>query len=335
MVRAGQGAYLIDEFTEKDVVALGWNDIGEITAGTTLEDIKRMLLEAYPDSTDGYIRMSAGQIWRFFHDFEIGDTVVTYDPDARAYYMGSIISDYQYDESYSHHHIRKVEWEEGPHYRDELSVASKNTLGAIMTIFEVPEDVKKDLEMAHPGYISEEDQEAIDEMIEHQEQFQKEEEDRIREEIVSKSNEFIKDQVVQLSWSEMEALTAGIFRAMGYKTRMTSKGSDLGSDIHVSPDGLGMIEPRIKVEVKHKVKSKEKVGSDLLRNFIGGLRTEKGIYVSTTGFSKDAQYEAERANFTITLIDADLFVELLLENYEGLEPEIKALVPLKKIYWPV
>jgi restriction system protein len=31
----------------------------------------------------------------------------------------------------------------------------------------------------------------------------------------------------------------------------------------------------------------------------------KGIYVTTSGFSKEAQYEAERANFAITLIDSD------------------------------
>ena len=72
-----------------------------------------------------------------------------------------------------------------------------------------------------------------------------------------------------------------------------------------------------------------------IRSFIGGMRGfHKGIYVATTGFTIDAKYEAERANFPITLVDADLLVELITENYEQLSPEVKALVPLRKIYWP-
>jgi restriction system protein len=126
----------------------------------------------------------------------------------------------------------------------------------------------------------------------------------------------------------------GILRAMGYKIRFTSRGSDLGSDILASPDGLGLEEPRIKVEVKKR--TIEKIGAPDIRNFIGGLRgVEKGIFVTTSGFSKEARYEAERANFALTLIDSDLLVELIVENYESLTPETKALIPLRKIYWPV
>ncbi len=122
---------------------------------------------------------------------------------------------------------------------------------------------------------------------------------------------------------------------MGYKTRMTAKsGGDLGSDIIASPDELFLEQPLIKVEVKKR--TKDKISAPDIRNFIGGMRGHhKGIYVTTTGFSKEAIYEAERANFAITLIDSDWLVELLISNYDNLEPEIKALVPLKKIYWPV
>ncbi|MCF6404813.1 restriction endonuclease [Chitinophaga filiformis] len=61
----------------------------------------------------------------------------------------------------------------------------------------------------------------------------------------------------------------------------------------------------------------------------------KGIFVTTTGFSKDAGHEAERADFAIALIDSDWLVDLLVSYYESLDPEIEALVPLRKIYWPV
>ena len=333
MVRAGKGASVIDDFFNNDIIAIGWNELGKIPKNMEFENLRELIAKTYPDFSKGKVSQVLSQVWHFYKIFKPGDFVVTYDPSERAYYVGTIKSPYHHSTTYIFHHFRNVEWEIGPYFRDELTPESKNVLGSIRTIFEIPQQVFEDLETAHPAYTPEED---FDEMIEMHEQFQKEEEERIAKEIVSKSTDFIEDQILKLDWEEVEVLVAGILRAMGYKTRMTGKGSDLGSDIIASPDGLEMVEPIIKVEVKHKVKSKEKVGAPDIRNFVGGLRNStKGIYVSTTGFSKEAQYEAERANFHITLMDLDLLVELLVENYESLNPEIKALVPLKRIYWPV
>lgn len=350
MVRAGRGSYLIEEFLKENIVAIGWNAIGPLEEGTTLKTIKEKLSEAYPDDSDNRIRMSAGQLFRMFKEFKVGDKVVTYDSDSRVYYLGNIVSGYQYSEKQTYRHYRTVEWIEEPISRDELSVSSKNTLGAILTIFEIPLTIWEELIEAHPSFISEEEQADLNDIIgklEHERIILEKEyniitnniEDQledIKEDVISRSNEFIKDLIVKLEWHELEKLVAGILQAMGYKARLTGRGPDLGSDIIASPDGLEMTEPIIKVEVKHKIKSKEKIGAPDIRSFVGGLRnTTKGIYVSSTGFSKDAKMEAERANFQITLVDLDRLVELLIEYYETLDSESRALVPLKRIYWPV
>jgi restriction system protein len=131
----------------------------------------------------------------------------------------------------------------------------------------------------------------------------------------------------------MQELVAGILRAMGYKTRISPKGADRGKDIIASPDGLGLENPKIVVEVKHRQGS---MGSPEVRSFLGGLRpSDKGLYISTGGFSKDAKYEAERANIPITLVDSDILVELIIQYYDSFDNDTKTLVPLKKIYWPI
>ena len=131
----------------------------------------------------------------------------------------------------------------------------------------------------------------------------------------------------------MQELVAGILRAMGYKTRISPKGADRGKDIVASPDGLGLEEPKIIVEVKHR---QGQMGSQEIRSFLGGLRArDKGLYVSTGGFTKDARYEAERSNVPLTLIDSDIIVELIIQNYDSFDSDTKSLVPLKKIYWPI
>lgn len=341
MVRAGSGSMYIDTFINSGIVAIGWNELGKLTGLKTYKSLKEKVANSYPDWNQGKINLNTGQIWRFYNEIQIGDIVITYDSDMRAYFYGEVKSDYKFDKSFNQYHYRKVEWDNTAIYRDDLKISSKNTLGAIMTIFEVSKDVYQDIYQAHPGHITEEELQEIQERAEEyekelSEQYEREALEKLKEDAVARSTEFIKDIVYNLNWEETEILVAGILRAMGYKTRLTNKGGDLGSDIMASPDGLEMVEPIIKAEVKHKTKSKDKIGAPDLRNFIGGLRTPiRGIYVSTTGFTKEAYYEAERANFQITLVDLDRLVELIVEYYEQLEPEIKTLVPLRKIYWPV
>ena len=42
----------------------------------------------------------------------------------------------------------------------------------------------------------------------------------------------------------------GFLPTMGYKMRVAAKGSDRGVDIFISPDGLGLQEPRLLAEAR-------------------------------------------------------------------------------------
>jgi restriction system protein len=60
-----------------------------------------------------------------------------------------------------------------------------------------------------------------------------------------------------------------------------------------SPLRLAKTRSRIVVEVKHR---NGQMGSQQIRSFLGGRhKDDRGLYVSTGGFTKDALYEAERA----------------------------------------
>jgi restriction system protein len=120
---------------------------------------------------------------------------------------------------------------------------------------------------------------------------------------------------------------------MGYKTRISPSGPDRGKDIVASPDGFGFESPRIIVEAKHRTGSV--MGSQEIRSFLGGRhKDDKGLYVSTGGFSKDARYEAERASIPLTLMDMDDLVTALLEHYERMDADTQRLIPLRRMYWP-
>ena len=121
---------------------------------------------------------------------------------------------------------------------------------------------------------------------------------------------------------------------MAYKTRVSREGSDLGIDIWTSPDGLGLESPQIVVEVKHHFGTA--IDSKEILNLVGGRHaSDKGLLVSTGGFTKDARYEADCANIPLMLWDLDDLVQALVENYENTDQETRTLVPLTPLFWPV
>lgn len=77
------------------------------------------------------------------------------------------------------------------------------------------------------------------------------------------------------------------------------------------------------------------MGAAEIRSFIGGLRAgDKGIYLSTGGFSKEARYKAERSAIPMKLLDLDDLALLIETHYPNFDAEGRALLPLTRIYLP-
>lgn len=324
MIRAGRSAVLVQDFEEKNYVGVGWRELEDLSDVKNRAELENLFKDAYPETTGAKFRMQYGQIARFRFEIQKGDYAITYNPEYRHYPVGKIVSDYQYipDSPGGYNHIYKVEWL-GKISRDKLTLATKNTVGAIMTLFLLNETARDEfLQLLAGGEpaVETEDADAPSEL------------DDIKRDVIERAFEFIKDRILKLDWDEMQELMAGILRAMGYKTRVSTPGPDRGADIIASPDGLGLEQPRIRVEVKHR---SETIGAPALRSFIGGLRAnDRGLFVSTGGFTREARYEAERSTVPVTLIDIDELADLLIRNYDNADTETKALIPLVKLYWP-
>lgn len=327
MVRAEvQGRYF-EEFKTNSIVAIGWVDVGDLSSLKTREDFSRAVTKAYPDFKPGKIINSAGQLHRFVREIKVNDRVLTYDPSERVYLVGTIVKEYEYLPSIlaDDPNVRRVKWE-GVVSRDSLSIPTRNTLGSILTLFLLSPDASKEIEEKLSAALTD-----ILKPIQFEETEMLQVDDLYKD-IQIKAFEFIKDKVSRLDWDEMQELVAGLLRAMGYKTRISPSGPDRGKDIVASPDGLGFEDPRIIVEVKHRGQA---MGSQDVRSFLGGRHEgDRGLYVSTGGFSKDARYEAERARIPLTLMDIDDLVKSILDHYQNMDADTQRLVPLRKLYWP-
>lgn len=327
-VTAGRANAFVRQFIDDGIVAIGWSEAGDYTKLPSKVALVSHFAKIWPENTRRQTEVGAGQVWRFLNEIEIGDDVLTYDPDERLYHIGKITGkpEYRPESNERQPVIRTTTWV-GAVSRDDLSRATRNTLGAIMTIFKLSALATAEIMALYEGRrLSLPDQAELEgvEPVDAVDPF---------DDIASQALERVKDRIRNLEWDDMQELVAALLRALGYRTIISPAGADRGKDIIASKDGFGFERPRIVVEVKHR---KEAMGSQEIRSFLGGRHPDdRGLYVSTGGFSKDAHYEAERASTVTHLMSLDGLARALIEQYENLDAEGRRLLPLTRLYWPV
>lgn len=326
-ITAGRANAYVSEFLSGNLVAIGWSEAGDYRAVGSREELNTRFSTVWPEQTSRQIQVSAGQVWRFLREMREGDAVVTYDPSTRLYHVGTIGGPPHYDPDRMERLpvSRPVRWL-ATVGRDDLSEPTRNTLGAIMTIFKLSRSAAEEIRTkagllqspsGEPAFAVEDQVAAVDPYADVEDQ----------------ALERVKDRILSLGWDELQELVAALLRSLGYRTIVSSAGPDRGRDILASRDGFGFEPPRIVVEVKHR---RGAMGAPEVRSFLGGRHSEdRGLYVSTGGFTREAQYEAERATTVTHLMSLDDLARALIDQYESLDAKGRVLLPLTRIYWPL
>ena len=324
MVRSGSGGRWAEECRERNIVGLGWEDVGDPNGFASKRALQQALQQTYPEYTESQAASGASQLWRFRTELSEGDNVITYDSGSRLYHFGTIAGPATFMPAGIEQlaYQRAVSWAARSISRDALSDDARNRLGSVLTLFLVPEGTANELRNHATGVsVSIPDDSPIEESLD---PF---------ETVIDEAQLRIGDAIADLNWRDMQHLVAALLRAMDYKTEVSADGSDRGRDIVASPDGFGFEQPRIIVEVKHR--PGEKMDAPALRSFLGGRhKDDRGLYVSTGGFTKDAYYEADRSNIPLKLMTLHELARAVIDNYENFDSEGRAILPLKKMFWP-
>ena len=153
------------------------------------------------------------------------------------------------------------------------------------------------------------------------------------------------EQAEEQAWSEIEQylrdmkpydfqdMVAGLLRAMGYHVSwIAPPGKDGGIDIVAWSDPLGTRPPRVKVQVK---RVGQNISVEGLRAFMATLGDDDvGLFVTTGGFTKDAEEEARtQEKRKVTLVSLEKLFDLWVEYYGRLSDEARARLPLRPIYF--
>ena len=106
----GKGAYKWDEFYNSGIMAIGWGEIGDLTAYDSKDAMKEKMKEMFDENLT--YRNAAHLTWQFANEMKIGDVVFVKKGMHRLIGRGIVMSDYEFDSAGKDEfqHVRQVDW---------------------------------------------------------------------------------------------------------------------------------------------------------------------------------------------------------------------------------
>jgi len=309
-------------FLQKDVIAIGWKEIGNLSKIKAERDaFKEKYAQVYPEAKKGSIANGAGMLYRFVCEVQIGDYVVFPSKIDRKINIGIVEGNYEYNpDAVEYVQQHKVKWlKHLP--RTAFSQGALYEVGSAMSFFSIKNYSDE--------YLS-----ALEKNFQKEDISNDSEEDEsvgaTADEIIESTKDFIlKELSKNLKGYDLEQFVANLLNAMGYRTSVSAHGGDSGIDITAYKDEL---PPRILVQVKSQDGD---IKESTIQSLKGAMREgDYGLFVTLSNYTKNAQKYLENTPI-IRGINGTELVDLILKYYEDLSEKYRKMIPLKMVYIPV
>lgn len=335
LVRAGAHGEYEQKFLEDNKIYLTWDGLdADLSKVKSYESIKEILADKYPDVSKNAITNHGSQVWAFLSRIEQGDWVALPSKSKPAIHIAEVKSEYIHNPSGPdpYYHYRKVKWIALDIPRSNFDQDLLYSLGAFMTICQIQRNdaenrIKKMAENKWKAQLYSGD-------------FQIDvKNDEVASEVLSNSDleQISKDQIAKFILAKfkghgMARLVDGILKAQGYTTYVSPEGPDKGIDLLAAPGALGFGTPRICVQVKSSDTPIDRPTLDQLIGTMQNVQAEQGLLVSWGGFKSSVNKEEANQFFRVRLWDQEDLVDQLLQNYDRLDEELRAELPMKRIW---
>ncbi|HET7437069.1 MAG TPA: restriction endonuclease [Thermoanaerobaculia bacterium] len=332
MIRAGRYGEYEDRFLTTSRIYLTWGETltNDARSLPSRADVAQTLRNQWPDASEGRVRNHAAQIWAFLQTMKVDDLVVVPSKKKAELHFGVIRSDAQYDAAAQsdYRHYREVTWlQDVP--RSAMDKDILYSLGAVMTICEISRydaeaRIRRMLKLpvaksATPAAAPPEAPRADDSATSY------DYEQLARDEIAALI-------IRRFKGHGMERLVEAILRAQGYETYRSPAGADRGIDILAGAGPLGFGSPKICVQVKSEQTPVDHPTFSQLLGTMQGAGADQGLLVAWGGFKTTVEREVPRHFFKVRLWDQKALLEQLFLHYDQLEEDIRAEIPLKRIW---
>lgn len=337
LVRAGSLGEYEEKFLNENRIYVTWDglntDISRMKERSQLIDVLNQL---EPDAKQGRLINHASQVWPFAHAMEIGDRVILPSKTQPVIYIGKITSGYHYKSSEPDpfYHWRDVEWLSDPVPRSHFSQDLLYSFGAFMTICRIQRNNAEARinAMEANGWKAETQKQIInqDKQVTSDEDANDEYVDTDLEELGH--NQIIKLIEAKFKGHNLTRLVNAILTAQGYTCWQSPEGSDGGVDILAGDGPMGFGQQSICVEVKSGDGLVDRPTVDKLIGAMTKFNATQGLFVAWGGFKGNVQKELASSFFKVRLWTQQDLLDQLFLHYEKLDEDIKAELPLKRIW---
>ena len=138
VVRAGEEGQAHEQFVGESVIAIGWNELGDLSAVKDIADLKARYAEVYPDKSRQHVSISVSEIQQFLRDVQPGDAVLYPIKGSDSVLLGEVSGTAAHNPSGTYTMIRPTRWNRTfsrQHLPGELE---EGALARPLTIYEVP-----------------------------------------------------------------------------------------------------------------------------------------------------------------------------------------------------
>ncbi len=304
-------------------IAIGWHEMGDLSKlPEKREAFKRAFAATFPTGKPGAIPVKAGVLYRFRWEMKIGDVVIYPSKADKVINIGLVSSDYTFSPvgNGEHPNRRSVSWKvHAP--RGQFSQGALYEIGSAITLFQVNNNTEEFLAALSGTPLAPAEIEA---------------DAKAATDIATQTEDSVEDFIIKrlkngITPAQFEDFVAGLLRCMGYYARVTQFSGDGGVDIIAHKDELGFEPPLIKAQCKQTFST---IGGPAVQQLLGAIQEKEfALFVTLGDYSADAR-KIEGSKSNIRLLRGTDLVHLIFSNYERLEPQFKAMLPLKKTYAP-
>lgn len=331
LFRAGKIGEYEEKFLSDNRIYLTWQDLK-----INLNDYKdrtahlQKLQELYPSEKLNTLKNWESQIYPIAHRMQIGDWIVLPSKRTSTIHIGKVTGEYTYDSNNGnpYYHYRNVDWFAKDIPRNNFEQDLLYSFGAFMTVCKITRnDAENRIKaMANNnwkalGMSTSVFSDADDTQTDSSTDLEMAIYDTIAKYIFRNFKGY-----------KMEVLIEEILKAKGLTVYHSKQGADGGKDLLAAGGEMGFGSPKICVQVKTQDTPVDRPTLEQLGGVMNTVRAEYGLLVSWNGFKDSVAREEGNQFFKIRLWDSTDVINELFENYEKLSPEIKAEIPLKRIW---
>jgi restriction system protein len=336
LIRAGAHGEYEQRFLQNNRVYLTWDHLAhDLSTLKNREQLFQLMEETYPDRKTATIQNWVNQVWSFVRDIKQGDAVVLPLKTQPTIYVGEITGDYHFEAAGPDpfFHWRTVKWIGEAIPRTNFGKDLLYSFGASQTICRIQRNKAearllamrangwKPETLVSSNFVPTSDASSNAAEVSRDTDLEQLAQDQIAQMIAAR-----------FTGHGLTRLVDAVLRALGYTTYLSPEGADGGADILAGSGDFGFGAPRLCVQVKSDSNPTDRPTVDKLLGAMTKFDAREGLFVSWTGFKGTVQKELAPSFFRVRLWSRNELLAQLFASYDRLDEDIKAELPLKRIW---